>query len=478
MMKTILLQKNRWLAGFLGMAALLGACSKLPQSDNNHPYMENGRVIAFPGAEGFGRFAQGARGAANPSVYIVTNLNDNGPGSFRDAVSQPGRFVVFAVSGIIRLQSNLSVAANTTIAGQTAPGKGVVLYGRKVTFTGANNSITRYMRIRLGVNGGASRNDDASGVANGKNMIFDHVSFSWGQDEVFSINWDNKGNEPDSITIQNSIIGQGLHRHNHSAGGLIQTVNGKISMLKNLYHSNKTRNPKVKGYNEFVNNVVYNYGNLDNPMGHTVSGDAYIMGGSAGISEVNILNNYFISGPLTPPKNTPFSRGTGTFYLHAAGNYFDPNKNGVLDGSLVPFDTIGYPGLADSNFVQQPFAYPAKTPSMNAEQAYHYVLNNAGATLPSRDEVDLSMINELRSKGKQGSYIYTESDLALPNDGLGSFPEATALKDTDLDGIPDVWEQRLGLNANDATDALQTNTSFPQYLNIEVYINALTPTSR
>src|SRR5690606_7602644 len=202
MMKTILLKKNRWLAGFLGMAALLGACSKLPQSDNNHPYMENGRVIAFPGAEGFGRFAQGARGAANPSVYIVTNLNDNGPGSFRDAVSQPGRFVVFAVSGIIRLQSNLSVAANTTIAGQTAPGKGVVLYGRKVTFTGANNSITRYMRIRLGVNGGASRNDDASGVANGENMIFDHVSFSWGQDEVFSINWDNKGNEPDSITIQ------------------------------------------------------------------------------------------------------------------------------------------------------------------------------------------------------------------------------------------------------------------------------------
>src|SRR5690606_13558332 len=184
-----------------------------------------------------------------------------GPGAFRDAVSRPGRFVIFATSGIITLKSNVNIAPHTTIAGQTAPGTGIVLYGRKVSFTGASNSIIRHIRIRLGANAGATKNDDASGIANGKALIFDHVSFSWGQDEVFSINWDKHGFEPDSITLQNCIIGQGLHVHNHSAGGLIQTMNGHVSIIKSLYISNKTRNPKVKGYNEFVNNVVYNWGN-------------------------------------------------------------------------------------------------------------------------------------------------------------------------------------------------------------------------
>src|SRR5687768_17151012 len=83
---------------------------------------------AFPGADGFGRFAKGARGVGNPSIYIVSNLNDSGPGSFRDAVSQPGRVVVFTVGGIINLASDIVVAPNTTIAGQTAPGDGIVLF--------------------------------------------------------------------------------------------------------------------------------------------------------------------------------------------------------------------------------------------------------------------------------------------------------------------------------------------------------------
>jgi len=454
----------------------VAACSKGPTHPNDS--MENGRVLAFPGAEGFGRFATGARGAAQPGVYIVNNLNDSGAGSFRDAVSQPGRFIVFAVSGIIQLESPLSIAAHLTIAGQTAPGKGVVLYGRKVTFTGADHTIARYLRIRLGANGGGSKNEDASGIANGSNIMLDHMSFSWGQDEVFSINWDNKGNEPDSITIQHSIIGQGLHRHNHSAGGLIQT-GGKISILKSLYASNKTRNPKVKGYNEFVNNVVYNYGNEGNPMGHSVSGDAYIMGGSAGVSQVNIINNYFISGPLTPSsKTTPFSRGTGTFFLYAAGNYFDANKNGVLDGNLVPTDAAGYPGIADSNFMAQPFDYPAKDTKLTAKQAYQEVWKQAGATLPQRDEVDSLLMAELASKGTVGFYVYRETDLPFANDGLGAYPTVSAAPDTDADGIPDKWEERMHLDAHDAADALQSNKQYPHYLNIEVYLNALThPTS-
>ncbi|HTG57506.1 MAG TPA: hypothetical protein VL943_14615, partial [Niabella sp.] len=352
-------------------------------------------VKAFPGAEGFGQFAQGARGYHNPSLYVVSNLDDNGPGSFRDAVSKPGRFVVFEVSGIIKLQSNITVAPYSTIAGQTAPGKGITLYGRKVSFTGADHSIIRYIRIRLGAGAEATRNDDASGIANGKHIIFDHVSFSWGQDEVFSINWDRRGFEPDSITLQHCIVSQGLNIHNHSAGGLIQTMNGHVSILKSLYTSNKTRNPKVKGNNEFVNNVVYNWGNAGNTYGHSVSGDGYIMGGSAGVSKVNIINNYFVAGPATPPRESPLSRGTGTFYLHATGNYYDDNKDGALNGSLLIADSKGYPGLNDSNFSKKPFAYPFSHNIASAGEVFAKVIRQAGAVLPSRDDVDNWIISEV-----------------------------------------------------------------------------------
>ncbi|MCF3108146.1 hypothetical protein LL912_05100 [Niabella sp. CC-SYL272] len=474
------LSKN---AGLAILAFLICSCQKsvvnnpvpLPNGSSKQVLspaaLANERTPAFPGAEGFGRFATGARGATDPAVYTVTNLEDSGPGSFRDAVSQPGRFVVFAVTGIIRLKSTVAVAPNTTIAGQTAPGKGVVIYGRKVSFTGASNTIARNLRIRLGSNAGSSRSDDASGIANGKHMIFDHVSFTWGQDEVFSINWDNKHIEPDSITLQHCIVAQGLNKVNHSAGGLIQT-HGRISILKCLYASNKTRNPKVKGINEFVNNIVYNWGNLGNPKGHTVSGEAYIMGGSEGVSNVNIINNYFIQGPLTPDEPTPFSRGTGTFYLYTAGNYFDRNKNGLLDGTEVSPDSTGYPGLEPGNFMPVPYAYPYSTPVLSATDAFKYVAKNAGALYPHRDDVDKLLIAELQSLGTAGLYVYTESDLPLVNGGLGDFPYASPHKDSDGDGIPDSWEKKLGLNAA-VRDALQPNSADPRYLNIEVYINAL-----
>jgi hypothetical protein len=119
----------------------------------------NAQTLAFPKPPGFGRYTTGARGAVNPQIYLVTNLNDSGPGSFRDAVSQPGRFVIFRVGGIVNLQSVVAVAANTTIAGQTAPGEGIVFLGPRVSFTGANNTIARYLRLRYG---GTSQNQDAS----------------------------------------------------------------------------------------------------------------------------------------------------------------------------------------------------------------------------------------------------------------------------------------------------------------------------
>ncbi|ADY54253.1 hypothetical protein Pedsa_3724 [Pseudopedobacter saltans DSM 12145] len=439
----------------------------------------NAQTLAFSGAEGFGRFTTGARGAQNPEVYIVTNLNDSGPGSFRDACSKQGRFIVFAISGIIKLSADLAIPKNTTIAGQTAPGEGIVLYGRKVSFSGSDNTIARYIRIRLSSGNGNSKSADASGIANGKDMILDHLSVTWGMDEVFSINWDSKGNNPDNITIQNSIIGQGLHRHNHSAGGLMQpSEGGKISLIRNLYSSNKTRNPKVKGINEFVNNVVYNWGNYGNTYGHSESGEAYIMGGdSAGESFVNIINNYFISGPSTRDNwATPFNRGNSNFNLYGSGNYFDNNKDGVLNGIDLPYDIISYPTGDESSLKAVPYDYPMKNPTMTAEQAYYWICDHVGASYPRRDQVDKLMISDLRSVGTSGIYVYTESDLPLANGGVGNVFSAPAPLDSDEDGIPDIWEDANGLNKNDKTDAVKYSLSNPEYLNIEVYINSLMDT--
>jgi len=431
------------------------------------------KTIAFPGAEGFGKFAKGARTVTKPEVYIVSNLNDAGKGSFRDAVSQPGRFVVFSVGGIVELKSPVTVSKNITIAGQTAPGKGIFLYGEKVSFSGADDTIARYLKIRLGNKNKPSNNTDASGISNGKNIILDHLSIFWSMDEVFSINWDKRGIEPDSITLQNSIIAQGLHLYNHSAGGLIQT-NGSISIIKSLYASNKTRNPKVKGKNEFVNNIIYNFGNLGNKYGHTVSGDGYIMGGSVQNSEVNIINNYFIEGPLNiENRTTPFSRGTNTFHLYESGNYFDNNKNGILDGQLVPHNSIGFPGETPVVFMDSPFQYPFAKTDLSATQAFEYVIKNAGASFPKRDDVDELIISEVKSLGKKGIYVFTENDLPLANNGVGNFPKTVALKDSDSDGIPDVAELKMGLDPNDSSDALKFNKTQSTYLNIEVYVNNL-----
>lgn len=434
------------------------------------------QTLAFPEATGFGRFTTGARGAANPQIYLVTNLNDSGSGSFRDAVSQSGRFVIFKVGGIVNLQSIVAVASNTTIAGQTAPGEGIVFLGPRVSFSGANNTIARYFRIRYG---GTSQNQDASGISNGANIILDHMTFSWGTDEVFSVNWDNNGTSPDNITIQNSIIGQGLHRHNHSAGGLMQPpAGGKISLIGNLYICNKTRNNKVKGINEFVNNVVYNWGNYGNTYGHTQSGEAYIMGGdSAGSSFVNIINNYFIGGPNTNSAvTTPFSVGNANFNLYGSGNYFDNNKNGVLDGTLVPQDLTGFPVGDIAAIKSVPYDYPVQNPVLTAQAAYENVVAGVGASYPRRDQVDHLMISDLQSKGTTATYVYVQSDLTsqfgFTNGGAGHVYGAPAPLDTDNDGMPDAWEIANGLNPN-VFDALAVSTTHAPYLNIEVYINSL-----
>jgi hypothetical protein len=412
--------------------------------------------LAFPGAEGFGRYTLGARGVANPQVYHVTNLNDAGAGSLRDAVSQPGRIVVFDTCGVIKLSSRISFSGNSYIAGHTAPGDGVILYGDGVSFAGANNLIVRYLRIYMGKGGESGK--DASGVANGSGMIFDHLSIAWGLDENFSVNWDSKGTEPENITIQHSIIGQGIMTH--SAGGLIQT-NGGVSIVGCLYIDNSTRNPKVKGLNQYINNVVYNW----------AGSDGYILGDSDGASWAWLEGNYFISGPNSGAS--PFTRANTNFQIYHQNDYVDGNKDGTLNGSLTTDASYGSAAFkADrSSFTGIPKAHPEVAGGiLTPEAALSRVVASVGASLPARSAVDAYMVDQLLSYGTKGALITNETNNGIYNN-VGVVSEAAKPADADNDGIPDAWEEANGLNKNSAADATQLAAN--GYLNIENYINSI-----
>jgi len=399
--------------------------------------------LAFPGAEGFGRYATGGR---NGTVYHVTNLNDSGAGSFRDAVSQPNRIVVFDVGGVINVSSRIVIKKNITIAGQTAPGEGITLYGNGIALNDdSGNNIIQYIRIRMGKNGDSGK--DAVGISAGTNYIFNHVSVSWGRDGNVDIN----GTGIDNITLQDCIISQGINNSNHSTGGLMQA--GKFSIIRTLWIDNKTRNPKARGSHEFINSVIYNWGT-----------NGYIMGDTEGASSCNLIGSYFICGP-SGDSESYITNTTPSFQLYASDNWLDGNKNGVLDGALISASAGGY---KTATLMETPFSHPGVGAIMPAANAVDHITKFAGASLV-RDEVDKLLIGQLSSFGAKGQIINTEDDNGIAG-GAGLVFNGPKPADTDNDGMSDAWEEANGTNKT-VDDAMTLAAN--GYAHIENYIHSI-----
>jgi hypothetical protein len=396
-----------------------------------------GSVVAFPGAYGFGRSATGGRMG---SVYHVTTLADTGAGSFRDAVSGGSRIVVFDVGGTITLSTPVSAKSDLTIAGQTAPGDGIAVIGREVSFSGATNDIVRYLRFRQGT---LDSDNTKSGInlLNAATMIFDHVSIEFAQ-------WNNIDSVgAKNITVQHSIsadpIGQQFAAH---------TETGPYTWFGNLFANAHNRCPLAKANTQYVNNVVYNYQ------------AGYTAGNTAGVFSHDVVGNYFIAGPSTTSADNAFYQ-VNNQPIFNSGNLLDANKNGMLDGSA-----LGNPGGA----VVLTTAWSPDTaaiPAMSAADAYADVVAHAGASL-HRDEVDAKVVADVTSLGTTGSLWSNQSATGLANGGYGTLPGGAAPVDTDRDGMPDAWELRYGLDPNSPADA---NGDFDGtgYTNIEKYINGL-----
>ena len=339
---------------------------------------------AFAGAEGFGQFASGGNGG---ETVHVTTLDDSGAGSFRAAVSQPHRTVVFDVGGIIRLKSNVAVSSDISILGQTAPGDGVMIYGRTVSFSGQKNVIVRYLRFREGIAG--DKGKCSVNLSSGANMIFDHCSIEWGR-------WDCLGLTQGShdITFQNCIIGEGVDPQRF--GSLTDSVTN-ITYTHNLWINNQSRNPKAKGRIQYVNNVVYNWGVCGLVGGH-----------SSGYHFQDVVGNYFIAGPNSGKHAVGECAKTDHVFLK--GNLVDLDKDGQPNGRELVEGDFGS-GEGAPTFVAAPSNGSLDGLKIeSAEAALARVLANAGCSL-HRDAVDARLIDAVQSFGKSGKIIHSEAEV-------------------------------------------------------------------
>ncbi len=412
---------------------------------------------AFPGAEGYGAITRGGRGG---QVIAVTNLNPDGPGSFRAAVEAKGpRIVVFKVSGTI--DGDLGIKEDfITIAGQTAPGDGITLKG--TLGIDANEVVIRHLRVRTDHEG------DAISGRYRKNIILDHVSTSWSTDEVLSL-YHNE-----NVTIQWCLITEACAKEDgsHRFGGIWGNNYGTYH--HNLIAHNDSRNPRWAsgcGYNDYRNNVIYNWGYES-----CYGGEARQKGDRRTPpiehSTINLVANYYKPGPATRAEvraciAKPSSRDDGDFgRWHVAENHVEGSPEVTADNGL---------GLHGHTFtrLEAPWeAMPIRQQS--AEDAYLAVLEQVGCFLPQRDAVDARLIEEVRN----GSATHGRNGIIDKPEDVGGWPELKSIPapaDSDGDGMPDEWESRHGFDPADASDNA-TDQDGDGYTNVEEYLNATDPT--
>lgn len=399
--------------------------------------------LAFPEALGFGANVTGGRAG---TVYHVTNLNDSGEGSFRDAVSQGNRIVVFDVGGIINIKTAVSIKSNITIAGQTAPGEGIAIHGGKLSTGKQSNIIIRYLRIRPGENT-ASTKDDALNLYDAKNVIVDHCSVELAPWNNFGGSSDNADYRVTGITVQNSLIANPIGQQ---FGAHIESIDGTWAWYYNAFVNTHNRNPLDKINDIFVNNILYNF-----EAGYTTHTSAKF--------KHDIVNNYFVYGP--EGKNEWFQVDKNQS-IYASGNLIDKNRDGVLNGE--PTSIYYYQGPGEE--LKNPWnELTTKDPMMSAASAWRYVTSQSGV-LPY-DDIDSLIWHQVGTLGKEGALVKSIGAMGLKtNNGWGEVIAGKAATDSDKDGMPDYFENAMGYDT--AKDDAMTKES-DGYVRIEKYINWL-----
>lgn len=465
----------------------------IPAEKNALQAKADSKVIAFPGAVGGGKYATGGRGG---EVYHVTNLNDSGAGSFRDAVSKSNRIVVFDVSGTIELKSNILCQSNITIAGQTAPGgSGITLKNYKMGMAG-DNIICRYISSRPGPYAATSSGNDAWGGAKGSSSIIDHCSMSWTTDEQWGLYSNNE-----YYTVQYSIIGPadswGGHKKGLHGFGLMMGK-GYSTFDHNLIIHNVSRNfrGKVEGTEtaDFTNNVIYNwayqtaYGTIGHlnyvnntlKMGNGTTGGKHYVNVDSSTKPQNF--GIFLKG------NRMLNKDNSVYDTVTSDNWNGISiKQSITDTYGVTKDTL----KSDKSFQTIVNGENVSTADTceSAEASYENVINFAGNGIApdKRTAVDQQCAEETRTGtgNMSGTASYDEATDANKENidkyhiecGVTyKYPEAVTTKtitDKDNDGMDDDWELARGLDPNDPTD-INGDYCGQGYTNIEYYINDLT----
>lgn len=489
------------------------------------------QVPAFPGAEGHGRYVTGGRGG---DIIHVTNLNDSGEGSFRNAVSgSKKKIIVFDVAGVIPLESDLTIGANTTIAGQTAPTPGITLRYHTLRL-GGNNIIMRFIRCRRGQEKDNSENGDAIWDRHRTGIIIDHCSFSWSIDEVVSF-YDNNNFTMQWCTIAESLNNAGHGKGAHGYGGI---WGGKLaSFHHNFIAHTSNRSPRFNGarygWTGYTGNNLYDEYNWDTPTQAEIvdfrnsvmynnAGDCY---GGPGGGQINIVNNYYKGGPSTSDKKA--NRVTlvtvsdesnsddkhPEYYGMTSRYYINGNTTETHDGEIIrnrDWEGVDYD---DGTFTIDGDEWSLDTRNMygdgiehkenengeacvrikmdtpvpegevtthDAETAFDKVLAYCGASL-NRDVVDARYMEEAEtgtatytgSVTKKEGLIDVVADVEGYNEenfGTGERPSGF---DTDGNGIADEWEMANGLAVGTVDPSGYDIDPRKWYTNIEVYMNSL-----